>query len=196
MLCGGSVMNLKPVNLLVVVRTYFLRIRVNTNSQNANARELKILTYEIKNKAPVTFIGRMIDRVFTPPNTVVPFRQPQKVQYPGTGLYGYTIDMPWPKVQFSIWLEGIKQKFAVGDLVTMATIPVIPNVVPMKWEITYINELHKDCKFDADIKQPICITVRFPNGVCVQKCPATLRKLTTEELALVELSDKKPGGTA
>lgn len=104
--------------------------------------------------------------------------------------------MPWPKLQFSVWIEGLKAKYKVGDLVTMQQIRVIPNVVPMHWEVRYINELHKDCKFDTDIKEPVCISVMYPNGVTAQKCPATIRKLTKEELELVMLSNKKPEGTA
>lgn len=142
-------------------------------------------------------MGRLIDRVFDTRSNVIPIQQPQRVQYPGSSVkVSHIVEMPWPKLQYALWIEGVKRKYAQGGLVTMLHIPVIPNAVPMKWEIVDINELHRECKYDTDVREPICITVRYPSGVVAQKCPATLRNFTKEELQLVELSNKKPEGTA
>lgn len=161
-------------------------------------KELKILTYEIKNKTPLSFLNRAVITLVGQPTNTYPVRQQQQQQYPGAKhlAASHIVDMPWPKLRFTLWLEGLKRIYQVGDLVTMALVPVIPNAVPMVWKITYINELHKDCKYDTDIQEPICLSVQYPNGVTNQKCPATLRKLTKEELALVDLSNKKPAGSA
>lgn len=126
-------------------------------------------------------------------------RQSQSSSYQrGTGFSaGANItDIPWPKLRFSVWIEGLKAKYAVGDLVTLRQIPVRENMAPMAWNITYINELHKDCKFDTDISEPICISVAIHTGITMHKCPGVLRKLTVEEIALVKLSHQKSAGSA
>ena len=104
------------------------------------------------------------------------------------------VDLPWTKLRFTVWLEGIKQAFKEGDLVTLRQIPYIPHKIPFYWRITYINELFHDVKYDSTMKEPICITVRTENNIFMTKCPGGLRKFTEEELNLVSLSDKKPAG--
>ena len=102
----------------------------------------------------------------------------------------------WDKLQYSQWVEKVKEKFKVGDRVTFASCPPIASCLPYHMEITYINELHHYIEYDSDIQEPKAIVCRNMRGTFENKCPATLRPLTYEELCLVNLSNQKSQGTA
>jgi hypothetical protein len=109
-------------------------------------------------------------------------------------LFGSKIKkVPWSKLQFTMWLEGIKAHHEVGELLTLNQIPVIKGVAPFHFKLTFINELYHDVEFDLDIQQPIAFTVQTMDGKLLNKCPAVLRKLTKEEIACVNLQNPKQG---
>jgi hypothetical protein len=103
--------------------------------------------------------------------------------------------MPWTKLHYSNWIEGVKAKFKTGDLVTLLHVSVIPNCVPLYYIVAHVNEIHYLVRFDNQVQQPICLAVRTINGIILLKCPATLRHLTPEEVALVNLQNLQPAGS-
>ncbi len=145
-----------------------------------------MLTYSIKVKG---FIDRTIDAYRG--RNVIALRSPSAAR-----SLPFEVFVPWTKLQFTIWIEGIKSTHKIGDLVTLKQIPFIPNKAPFYWKITYINELFADCGFDKDVREPICLTLITEHNIVVSKCPGVLRKLTPEEIELVNLSNTKPQGSA
>lgn len=102
----------------------------------------------------------------------------------------------WTKLQYAVWIEKMKESFKRDDLVTLNQIPVTPNIVPMYYTLSYIEENHNTVKYDLDIQQPIAFVIKTQENKFLHKCPAVLRKLTTQEIALVNLSNQRPQGTA
>jgi len=104
----------------------------------------------------------------------------------------------WDKVTYIKYIEGVKARFKVGDLVTYMYTSPSSTVVPHHFKIIYINELAHDVMYDNDLQLPACISVQFGEGTDVKtfvKTPNTLRLLTKEEIALVNLQNTKPLGT-
>lgn len=104
--------------------------------------------------------------------------------------------MPWTKVVYSTWIEGIKNNYKVGDLVTSVHISVMPNVIPFHYSVTYIEELHGHVKWDDHYHQPKCLHCKTLQGNQVELCPKFVRHLTQGEIDLVNLSHRKHQGTA
>jgi len=103
----------------------------------------------------------------------------------------------WGKLQYSTWMdEKVIKIFKVGDLVALASSPPIPNMVPYHMEITYLSELYWDVMYDKDKQEPKPITCRSLRGTFESFGPSTIRLLTDEEKALVNLSNQKHAGTA
>lgn len=102
------------------------------------------------------------------------------------------------KMEFSKWLEkNVCSTYVKGDRLTFATTPTIPNQAPpVVYELIYINELWYNNEWDDVVKEPACLSVRSINGVVLSKCPSIMRKLTEEELNLVNLSNTPPQGNA
>lgn len=106
--------------------------------------------------------------------------------------YNRSLSQEWTKLQYATWIEGVKQVFKVGDLVTLKQVPFVPKRLPVHWVITDIAEVHHLVSFDPDIKEPICLTVKSISGVVMYKCPSVLRRLTTGEKDLVDLLNTEP----
>ena len=146
-------------------------------------------TIEPKQEPPIVEVPRLslVQRIvgaFTPPATPTP--------RPLNGL----VDLDWTKVQYAIWIGNVMHNFKVGDLVTLYHVPIQVDHAPFYYVISYINEYHRDVKYDIDVKQPVCLVLRSKEGILVSKCPAVLRKLTPKEVELVNLSNMPVGGTA
>ena len=115
---------------------------------------------------------------------------------------GFLGPMEWTKAHFTEFIEKVKKEFAVGDLVTGQHCPVLAMRPPaVYYEVRYISELYHDTKFDNAIKEPQCLTLierslLSSEGGLFTRCPATLRKLTKEEIALVDLQNTKAKGNA
>lgn len=103
----------------------------------------------------------------------------------------------WSKERYAAWIENVvKTKFKKGDLVTFASCPPMPNVLPFNMEITYLHEMHHYVEYDEQLLEPRAITCRTLASTYEFKCPSTLRLLTKEELDLVNLSNKKAYGNS
>lgn len=103
----------------------------------------------------------------------------------------------WSKLQYHMWLdEKVNKTFKVGDLVALASFPPTPNIVPYHMVITYVSELYWDVVYDKDRQEPKPITCRSLRGTFESFGPSTIRLLTDEEKALVNLSNQKHAGTA
>jgi len=97
--------------------------------------------------------------------------------------------VPWSKGQFINFIELVKEKYPVGSMVTLRQIPYVMGIHPIAYEVVYIEELHNVCKYDLDIQQPICISVRTAEGVVLSKCPAVLRALNSPELLALSMKN-------
>ena len=101
----------------------------------------------------------------------------------------------WSKLDFNDWFtQNVQNKFAVGDLICYLHIPVRPNVIPFYWKIEYINELFNVAKYDCVLKEPNVLHCKGMNDSWIYKCPSAVRKLTKEEMELVNLQNSKPLG--
>lgn len=104
--------------------------------------------------------------------------------------------MPWTKLEYTKWIEGIKNNYKVGDLVTSIHIGVMTNTVPFHYSITYIEELHSHVQWDDHYHQPKCLHCKTLQGNQAELAPKYVRHLTEGEIALVNLSRSKHQGTA
>lgn len=105
----------------------------------------------------------------------------------------------WTKVRYAQWVESVKEKFAVGQLVTLSVIGPVPDRIPFYFKLTDICEIQAFVKWDSVAFEPQCITVvpvRGNNPQPYTKPPSVLRHLTEQELRLVILENQKPQGTA
>lgn len=100
--------------------------------------------------------------------------------------------VPWDKVQFTHWVEKVKERYKVSQVVAMACNPPQEDKLPPLYRITYISELYSNTSFDTVFKEPICLTLmpRY-GGVAVTRCPSVVRPLTEKEIELVKLQDTK-----
>lgn len=111
---------------------------------------------------------------------------------PAGPQFGF-VPVPWTKARFIAFTEAAQALYPIGSLVTLRHVMVIPNQIP-RWlfEVVYISELYHDTQFDAIVGEPRGFVLRpFDGSSNVTKCAGTLRQLTKEELALVDLSNKK-----
>jgi hypothetical protein len=98
------------------------------------------------------------------------------------------------KIEFAIWIEGIKERFPKGTLVTMAAIPYQTDAIPPAvFKVNDIQEIHFMAPMDEYVpKQPKCVIVDSTKyDIQAVYCPKTLRKLTDEEVQLVHLRNKE-----
>jgi hypothetical protein len=100
------------------------------------------------------------------------------------------------KIEYSRWIEEIKTKFKVGDLVTMAICAPQANICPWTCRVTFIEEDHNHVLWDSTAHQPAAVSIITDTGVTNHRAPSTLRLLTEEEKALASLKNQQPLGTA
>ena len=100
------------------------------------------------------------------------------------------------KIEYSRWIEGVKERFKVGQKVALAVIPPKEHIKPWILTISYIEEDHNQVRWDNSAYQPAAITLMTETGVCDHRAPSTLRPLTEEEEALVKLQNIEPSGSA
>ena len=96
------------------------------------------------------------------------------------------------KLTYTKWIEEVKQEFDVGELVTLKLIAETPNVLPMYYRITFIDEMCHNVPYDYSRWMPMALTCKTQQGVHICKCPDDVRHLTFEEIKLVTLSNTKP----
>jgi hypothetical protein len=103
----------------------------------------------------------------------------------------------WDKFTFNKWYEeNVQGHFCVGDLITLKDIPPVPNTIPFHYKITFLHEMWYNVKFNSSNTEPVCLCCTSLGGGTINKAPSEMRKLTVEEVALVNLSNIKAQGTA
>lgn len=102
------------------------------------------------------------------------------------------------KLEYAKWIEAQKVLFPIGELVTLKHMPIILDRVPT---VLYIVEGFQEVHYLADLSidnEPRAILLKnYDNPTWnMNYAPGNLRKLTNEELALVNLrnSEKKTSG--
>lgn len=101
------------------------------------------------------------------------------------------------KQSYIKFIENVKLTYSVGDLCTFKNNVMVPQRLPVVYRLTYIEELHDKASIDMTIGQPQCLVLVmlgmkpenadkiYTPWTCA---PARLRKLTPEEIDLVNLS--------
>ena len=126
-------------------------------------------------------------------------KKPTLIQQVGAFLLGQpkAPSHNWDKQTFTKWFETtVRGKFCIGDLITLRDISVTPNTIPFHYRIGFINELWFNVTFDSSNAEPLCLGCEGLNRSWISKAPSTMRKLTIEEVALVNLSNTKAAGSA
>jgi len=103
----------------------------------------------------------------------------------------------WSKWRYSQFIEEVKTKYKVGDLVAYANVP-LGEERPLSYvlELTYIEELYYNCPYDSTKDEPMCLTLKDKYQNVVTRGPSTMRKLTEKEAQLVHLQNSTPQGHA
>lgn len=101
----------------------------------------------------------------------------------------------WGKLRFAQWIEEIKAKFKIGDLVCSSAItPIEGNTkyYPLYYRITYIQEVNYMAEVDPTTMQPKCLGMVLPGtSTPTWRSPASVRKLTQRELENVDIRAKE-----
>ena len=139
-----------------------------------------MLTYSLKKEVKSLFIAAMERLSFTHPKE------------DSDGL----IPLAWGKAQFASFIEPVKARFKVGDLVTAKTIQEKPNEIPFHYRVGYINELYHTARMDAHVGEPAVLHLETLDKRWVHRCPSNYRHLSVEECKLVYLSNQKAAGHA
>jgi len=100
------------------------------------------------------------------------------------------------KLAYTKWVEEVKQEWKVGDLATLKPVVAMPNILPMYYRVTFIDELCHNVPYDYSTWEPLALTCVTSHGMHMCKSPNVMRHLTEEEEALVRLSNQKPAGTS
>lgn len=132
--------------------------------------------------------------------TVQPTFTQQVVQHVQTALVPYRYASANPnrmgKLQYGIWLEEVRKDWDVGEFVTIKGLAEVPNVAPFHYRITGIDEIWYNVPYDTRTNEPLAIVCRTPQGIYMNKGPSTIRHLTAQEIACVNLSNIKTIGNA
>lgn len=151
-----------------------------------------MLLYSIKSKGfAMDAIDRIRNKFGRPPLVLLP-----PVTRLDTSRLPAKPTMPWTKVEYSKWIEGIRNIYKVGDLITSTHIAVRENTIPFHYHVTYIEELHSHVDWDDHFQQPKCLHCKTLQGTQAELAPKYVRHLTEGEKELVNLSNRKHQGTA
>lgn len=103
----------------------------------------------------------------------------------------------WDKATYNAWYEkNVRGHFAVGDLVTLKEIREAEGKIPFHYKISFLNEMWFNVKFDQALTEPLALCCAGLGNTFVNKSPFAMRKLSVQEVALVNLSNIKAQGTA
>lgn len=103
------------------------------------------------------------------------------------------------KVAYTKWLdEHVVSKFPKGALVTLCSMPFVPDHPPSVWfKVSFHQEVHYMADYDKNVGQPKCVGLELqtkPNGSSfpIYYAPALLRALQPEEYQAIDrLRDQK-----
>lgn len=113
----------------------------------------------------------------------------------------FKMKQQWPKEKYTVWIEGIKEVYKRGGLVTFTSCRIKENGLPVYYAVTDICEIWYTATYDEGIYQPKALYLQYEGAEGRVKhgwwcAPSRLRPLTTEELALVNLQDRPTQGSA
>jgi len=95
--------------------------------------------------------------------------------------------LAWPKLRFDQFVTKTKANFAVGDYVTMVSIPHQESARPVAYLLTYIHELWYSVTYDEALLEPNVLCCEYllkanPNLRPFNMAPQRMRKLTSTEM--------------
>lgn len=91
----------------------------------------------------------------------------------------------WPKLLYDNYVSTARNQYKVGDIVTLASIPVSLTYFPATcYRITYIEEIWYQVEYDDHLLDPKCILVssHHVHYPLIKFAPTRLRKLVEAEL--------------
>lgn len=159
----------------------------------------------IKNPNPPKLFGyipyyQRRDRQELPSNARLPIVLPDPpTQRPNLQLVSGGMPPEWDKVKYARWIESVKDAFPKGTLVTLNIIHNIPHKLPFYFKVEDHLEIQNQVKWDGIAWEPRAVVCVFESKfggsrVLDARPPSTLRRLTPEELTLVDLQNQKPEG--
>lgn len=97
------------------------------------------------------------------------------------------LDRTWGKIQYSRWIETVKQTFKKGDYVTYKRFPNVLGHCPLPYYVVDIEEMHFYAELDKERDVPKALAVALVgSSTPTYKTPDELRKLTSDEIAVMQ----------
>lgn len=98
------------------------------------------------------------------------------------------------KREYIRFVEEVKQIYAPDEYITFKNVVPFAGQLPVHYKISCIDELHFTVKYNELYKEPACLVCKKLTGDFIHLCPKEIRKLTTEELNLVNILNQKQAG--
>lgn len=139
-------------------------------------------------------IVKELNKQTTYPATSVASSRPPTVTLPRLPATHQRLP-PWTKLTYTRWIEGVKEKFKVGDLVCWKGAPKYTNITqpPFYYIVEGFQEMFPYVTFNGEnLPNALYLRVAEASNATPQwRVPDHMRHLTPEEVALVNLRAKE-----
>jgi len=144
-----------------------------------------MITQEIKKQHQTSsFVSRLLDGVLgNNPLGHIPSTPATKHRSHPKLNHTYT------KVEYTRWIEEVKQKYKKGDFIAVRSSPIIMNMAPTcVYVVEDIQELHYEAEMDIMTKTPKALYVQIlGTSYPTWRCPEDFRPLAESEKPYVNL---------